>query len=69
MLHTKIYRKKLRGRLRTRWIDQIRKDKKLKGKIGKKYRETKNGRIEVTGDFCVIVDPYLWKWRKNDNDD
>ena len=39
------------------WIDQINKDIKMRGKIGKKYKKTGSGRMEMAGDFSVIVDP------------
>ena len=38
------------------------------GKIGMKYKKTGSGKIETAGDFSVIVDPYLWKLLKNDDD-
>ena len=41
----------------------------MRGESGKKYRKTGSGRIEMAGDFFIIVDPYLWKLLKNDNDD
>ena len=61
MLHTKMERKRLRGRPRTRLINQIRKDLEIRGKIGKKYKKTGSRRIEMAEDFCVIVDPYIVK--------
>ena len=36
-------------------------------KIGKKYKKTGSGRIEMAGDFAVIVNLYLWKLLKNDD--
>ena len=32
---------------------------KSEGKIGKKYKKTGSERIETSGDFSVIVDPYI----------
>ena len=44
ILHTKMEGKQPRGRPRTRWIDQIRKDLKMRGKImGKNARKQKVG--------------------------
>ena len=53
------------GRPRIRWIDQIRKYIKIREKIGKKYKNTGSGTIEIPEDFSVIVDPCLWKQLKN----
>ena len=39
-----------------------------RGKTGKKYKKAESGRIEIAGDFSVVIDPYLWKWLKNDDD-
>ena len=33
------------------------------------YKKTGNGRIEMPGDFSVIVNPYLWKCLKNVHDE
>ena len=41
---TKMEGKQPRGRPRTKWIDQIKKDIEMRGKIGKKYRKTGSGR-------------------------
>ena len=40
-------------------IDQIRKDIEITGENGKKYKKTGSGRIEMAGDFSVIVEQYL----------
>ena len=32
------------------------------------FMKTGSGGIETAGDFSVIVNPYLWKWLKNDDD-
>ena len=55
MLHTKVEGKQSRGRPRTRWIDQSRKDIEMRGKIWEKMQETGIGRIEMTH----IVNSYL----------
>ena len=66
MLLTKMEGKRPRELPRTRWIDQIRKDIEMRGeKIGKIYKKTGNGTIEMAGDFSVIVDPYFWGPIKN----
>ena len=65
MLHTKKEKKRPIGTPRIRWIDQIRKNI---GMRGGKYKKTGSGRIEMTGDFFIIVNPYLWKLPKNDYD-
>ena len=39
------------------------------GKIGKKYKKTGSEKIETVGDFSVIVNPYLWKLLKTDDND
>jgi hypothetical protein len=31
--------------------------------------KTGSERIEMAGDFSVMLDPYLWKRLKNDDDD
>jgi hypothetical protein len=31
------------------------------GKWGKKTRKQEMGKIEIAGDFSLIVGPYLWK--------
>ena len=56
---------------RTRQKDQIRKDIEIIVKNGKKCNKTESGRMETTGVFSVIVDPYLWRQLKIDdgNDD
>jgi hypothetical protein len=41
--------------------NQIIKDIGMRGEIGKKYKETRSGRIEMAGKFSVIVYSYLWK--------
>ena len=47
--------KLLRGRLRTRWIDQIREETEIRGKkLGISIRKSK--RKDATGDFSVIID-------------
>ena len=55
MLDTKMKRKRPRGRPRTRWIDQTRKDIEMRGEIEKKYMKARSG------DFFVIVYSYLCK--------
>ena len=42
--------------------------KRERGENGKKCKKPGRGRIETAGAFPVIVDPYLWKLFKNDND-
>ena len=56
IIHPKMERKLPRGRSRTRWTDQIRKDMEMRGKIGKKYEKGESLRIETSVDFSVIVD-------------
>ena len=34
--------------------------------MGKKYKETERGRIEMAGDFFVKVNLYLWKLLKKE---
>ena len=46
-----------------------RKDIGIRGEIGKKYKKTGSGRIEMAGDFSAIVESYLWKRLKNDDND
>ena len=56
MLHTKMEGKQPRGRPRTKWIDQSRKDIKIRRKkLGRNTR--KWNRIEMARDLSVIVDP------------
>ena len=62
MLQIKMEGKWPRGRSKTRWIDQIRKNIKMRGENWKKIQENRSGGIETAGDFSVIVDLYLWKW-------
>ena len=70
MLYSQMEEKLPKGRPRTRWVDQIRKDilvYKSEG-IGanrKKYKKTRSGRMDMAGDLYVIVDLYLWKRLKN----
>ena len=45
-----------RRRFRTRWIDPIRMDIEMSGRIGKKYKKTRSRRIEMAGDLSVIVE-------------
>ena len=68
MLHSTIEEKLPRGRPRTRWMDQIRKDIEMEGNIGKNTK-TGSGRIETARDFSVLVDLYLLKWLKNDDEE
>ena len=37
------------------------------GEIMKKFKKTESNRIETAGDISVIVNPYLWKLFKNDD--
>ena len=44
----------------------------MRGGNWEKFRKTGRGRIEMAGDFSVIVDLYIWKLLKNydvDDDD
>ena len=59
--------KQPRGRLRTTWLDQIRKDTEMRGKSWEEIQKTGSERIGTAGDFSVIFDPYLWKNLKNDD--
>ena len=38
-------------------------------KFGNKYKNTRSWKIDTTGDFSGIVDPYLWKPLMEDVDD
>ena len=40
----------------------------MREKIGKDYNKIGSGRREMAGNFSVIVDPYLWKKFKDDDD-
>ena len=59
----KMERKQPRVRPITRQIDQFIKhiEKGGEGQMGKKYKKTGSGSIEVIKDFFVMVDPYLWQ--------
>ena len=39
-----------------------------RGETGKKYKETGSGRVEIAGDFSVLVYPYLWERLKIDDE-
>jgi hypothetical protein len=39
------------------------------GKIGKKHKKIGHGKIEMTVNFSVIVNLYLWKLFKNNDDE
>ena len=70
ILHTKMEGKRVRGKPRTRWIDQIRKDIEMRVENwGKKYKKTGSVTVETAGNFCVIIDRYFWKGLKNGDDD
>ena len=60
--------KRPKGRPRIRWMDQIRRNMEMKGKNWEVTRKQEVG-VQTAGDFSVIVDPYLWKLFKNDDDD
>ena len=63
MLHTKMEGKRPRARLRTKWE----KYRNKSGKLGTEYKKTGSGRIKTTGDFFLIVIPYIWRRLKNDD--
>ena len=68
MLHTKMEEKTTKRKTQNQ-IDRkkYRKNIEIKGEIQKKYKKRGNGRIETTGDFSLIADPYIWKRLKNDD--
>ena len=68
MLHTRMGVKWPRGRPWTTWIDHSRKNIEIRGENWEEIQETGSERIEVAGDL-LIVDPYLWKQLKNNDDD
>jgi hypothetical protein len=39
------------------------------GKIGKKYKKIGSWTTETVGNFSVIVDQYLWKRLKNEEEE
>ena len=47
MLHTKMEEKQPRGRPRTRWLDQIRKDIELRGENWEEYKKRISVRISL----------------------
>ena len=64
MLHEKMEGKRPGGRPTTRWTEKIKMDIEMRGKISRnilKYKKMGNGRIDMAGDFSIIVDPHLWK--------
>ena len=42
-------------------MDQNRTDIEIRRENGKKYNKTESGRLEMAGDFSVIVNPYLFE--------
>ena len=58
MLHTKIEGKQSRGRPRTRWIDQIRKDLEIRGENWKETQENMENRHLWR---LAVIDSCLWK--------
>ena len=57
MLYIKMEGKRSRGRSRTRWIDQSRKDIEIRWGNWEEIQES--GKWEKAGDFSVILDPYI----------
>ena len=53
------------GKLRTRWIDPIRKDIEMRGK---NWEEIQINRKWENRDLSAIVNTYLWKLLNNDDD-
>ena len=66
MLHTKMEGNRPGGRPRTRWIDQIRMDI---GTREENWEEIQQVQEDFSGDFSVIVNQYIWKWLKNDDEE
>ena len=62
MLHTKMEAKRPRGRPTIRWVEDI----DMRRKNWEKQKKTGSGRIEMAGDYSIIVDPYLWNGFKID---
>ena len=67
--HTKMMAKRLAGRRRTSWIDQIIKYTDTSEEKWEEIRENRKWRIQTAGDFSVIFNPYLLKRLKNDDED
>ena len=61
MLQTKMEGKRPRGRPRTRWMDLIRKDIKIRDENWKEMQENRKweNRNKIAGDFSVIVNPFF----------
>jgi hypothetical protein len=57
MLEMKLRGRRPRGRLRTRWMDQVKRDMEKRGKKWMQVKQDREWKTVTDGDFFVTVDP------------